>query len=549
MAFAKEEATNTVRRAFRDPLTRRDGVVVYGRPDRSRQSIHLADIIMDNVDGTLRTAIEQAADGIVLTDLSGVIQYVNAAFEGMSGYARGEIIGRHVRLLKSGEHDAAFYRTLWATVCDGRVWSGTFVNRRKNGCLYEDQTVISPVRNRTGAVAGYLAAKRDVTAERQKERRLHQAQRLDALGRLAGGVAHDFNNVLMTIMGHAEMLEQRLCQARGVSDEIAEIREACGRAAALTRQLLAFGRRQRRDLTVVDVNQTVLDLEKMLRRLLTDDIRVAIVTNPQPALVRVEVGQIEQLVMALAVRAREVMPAGGTFTVAVGDAESTPSDGASASAPHGRTGKIALRVADTGFAVAGEALDRIFEPFTSSAHQPWESGLALATVYALIVQSGGDISVQSAPGRGTAFTVRLPAAASEDSPGAAEARAPRRLAGSETVLLAEDEEGVRDLVRRGLTRLGYRVIDAPDGATALERAATQPGRIDLLITDVVMPGMTARELADRLLAMHPAAKVVYMSGYSEGTIGDKDAPERGAPFLRKPFTMEALARRVREVLG
>ncbi len=503
---------------------------------------------MDNVDRTLRTAIEQAADGIVLTDLSGVIQYVNAAFEGMSGYARGEVIGRHVRLLKSGQHEAAFYRTLWATVCDGRVWSGTFVNRRKDGSLYEDQTVISPVRNEIGAVVGYLAAKRDVTAERQTQRRLHQAQRLDALGRLAGGVAHEFNNVLMTIVGHAEILEQRLCQARGASDEIAEIKGACDRAAAVTGQLLAFGRRRARDLTVVDVNQTVLDLEKMLRRLLTDDIRLTVVTNPRPALVRVEVGQIEQIVTALAVRAQDVMPAGGTFTVAVGDAESAPSDGASASAPHRMTGGIAVRVADTGFALAGEALDRIFEPFSSSARQPWESGLALATAYALIAQTGGDVSVQSAPGRGTTFTICLPPAASDDAPAAAEPRKPRRLAGSETVLLVEDEDGVRDLVRAGLARLGYRVIDAPNAATALERAAAQPGRIDLLITDVVMPGMSARELADRLLAMHPAAKVVYMSGYSDAAIGDREVPARGAAFLRKPFTMEALARQVREVL-
>ena len=202
---------------------------------------------MDNMDGALKTAVEQCADGMVLTDVSGVIRYVNAAFEGMSGYARGELLGRHVRLLKSGHHPAEFYRTLWATLCDGRVWSGTFLNRRKDGRLYEDQTTISPVRNGAGSVVGYLAAKRVVTAEWQRERRFGQAQRLDAIGRLAGGVAHDFNNVLMTIMGHAEMLERRLGRAGVSSDELVEIKRACDRAALLTRQLLAFGRRQARE--------------------------------------------------------------------------------------------------------------------------------------------------------------------------------------------------------------------------------------------------------------------------------------------------------------
>ena len=504
---------------------------------------------MANMDATLKAAVEQAADAIILTELSGMIQYVNAAFERLSGYARADVLGRHVRLLKSGQHEPAFYRTLWTTLCQGQVWSGIFVNRRKDGRLYEDQTVISPVRSDDGSVVGYLAVKRDITVERQNELERRQAQRLDAIGRLAGGVAHDFNNALMTIMGHAEMLEHRLSQTGGSSEEIAEIKGACDRVASLTRQLLAFGRRQVRDLTVVDANRVILGLEKMLRRLLGEDIRITLVPSPRPALVRFEAGQIEQIIMALAVRAREVMPAGGTFAVTVCGGEAAPPDEDPASGPHEPAGGIAVRVADTGFALDRDALGRIFEPFSSSMRQPWESGLSLATAYALVAQCGGRVSVWSAPGDGTVFTICLPTAASGHAAAATNDRELRSLSGSETVLLAEDEDGVRASIRAGLLQCGYRVIDAPDGATALERAAAHAGRIDLLITDVVMPGMSARELAERLLALHPALKVIYMSGYSDAAIGDQAVSERGAVFLRKPFSAEALARRVREVLG
>ncbi|MBP1774986.1 MAG: domain S-box-containing protein [candidate division NC10 bacterium] len=504
---------------------------------------------MDNIEATLKAAVEQAADAIMLTELSGVIQYVNAAFERVSGYARSEVLGRHVRLLKSGQHGAAFYRTLWMTLCQGQVWSGIFVNRRKDGRLYEDQTVISPVRNEGGSVVGYLAVKRDVTVERQKELQRRQAQKLDAIGRLAGGVAHDFNNALMTIMGHAEMLEHRLSQTGGSSEEITEIKGACDRAASLTRQLLAFGRRQVPDLVVLDANRAVLGLEKMLRRLLGEDIRVSLVPSPRPALVRFEVGQIEQIIMALAVRASEVMPSGGTFAVTVCGAETESLDDESAPVPQEIAGGVVLRVADSGFTLDRDALDQIFEPFSSSVRQPWESGLSLATAHALVSQCGGHISVRSAPGDGSEFAISLPRAAPDGASTVANVRDLRSLSGSETVLLADDEDGVRESVRAGLSRLGYRVIDAPDGATAMERAAAQTGRIHLLITDVVMPGMSARELAERMLALQPAIKVIYMSGYSDAAIGDHGVSERGAAFLRKPFTAEALARRVREVLG
>jgi len=503
---------------------------------------------MDHLDGTLRAAVEQAADVFLLTDLAGVIRYANAAVQRVSGYAPGEILGRHVRLLKSGRHDPAFYRTLWTTLCQGQVWAGTFVNRRKDGRLYEDHTTISPVRNDEGSVVGYLAVKRDVTDERRAKLQRRQAQTLDAIGRVAGGVAHDFNNALMTIMGYAEMLEHRLAPTGGSPEAIVEIKAACDRAASLTRQLLAFGRRKVRDLTVLDANRAVLGLEKMLRRLLGEEIRVSLAASPRTALVRFEVGQIEQIIMALAARAREAMPSGGTLTVTVCDAESGASDSRSTAFPPGLDGEIAVRVADTGVTLDEDALERIFEPFSSSVLQPWGSGLSLATAYAMVTQCGGRIFAQGAPGGGTVFTICLPRAFSDPETTAPDLRPSRSRSGTETVLLAEDEAGVRAAVRDGLTRLGYRVIDAPDGATALLRAA-ETGKIDLLITDVAMPGMSARELTERLLVSHPGLKVIYMSGHTDAAIGDPETWGGGAVFLRKPFTAEALARRVRELFG
>lgn len=502
---------------------------------------------MDNTSVGLEMAVGQADDAIMVTDLSGVIRYVNSAFERLSGYSPAEVVGRHVRILKSDKHDAAFYRHLWETLSRGEVWRGIFLNKRKDGRLYEDETAIAPVRNDAGAVVSYVAVKHDVTADRQRERLFRQDRVTEAIGRLAGGVAHDFNNALMTIMGYAEMLEARLAETAASSEEIAEIKAACDRAASLTRQLLAFGRRQVRDLVVVDLNRVVVGLEKMLRRLLGAQIDLAIVPYPAPTLVRFEFGYFEQIMMTLAVRAREAMPAGGAFTIAIADHAPWPAAAEVPPPSDGGEGWAEVRVTDTGLGIDADAQTRIFEPFSSGRPQPWEAGLGLAVVHEMIRQSGGRIRVHSAPGEGTTFTMALPRVAPDDASLIPTPRQLQSARGTETVLLAEDEEGVRDLVRVGLTRLGYRVIEAPDGATALGRAAMHGGSIDLLITDLVMPGMSGRELADRLVALYPEAKVVYMSGYSDDFLGDQGVYGRGSVFLQKPFTPEAVARTVRQI--
>ncbi|RPI09069.1 MAG: PAS domain S-box protein [Zetaproteobacteria bacterium] len=500
---------------------------------------------MDNDMAIVETAIQQSDHAVVIADASGVIRYVNKAFERLSGYSAAEAIGREMRLLKSGRHDAVFYRSLWETLAAGGVWRGIFVNRRKDGGLYEDETAISPVRNEAGETVGYLAVKRDVTVERHEEMQNRQRHTMDVVGRLAGGVAHDLNNALMTIMGHAEMLEYRLAETGTSSDEISEVKAACDRAASLTRQLLAFGGRQLRELTIVDVNRVVTALPKMLRRLLGDGIALDVVPSSHPALVRFEMGQIERILMTLAMRARASMPDGGRLAIAV-DAAPPPSP--TGEAPGTSRGWIEVRVTDSGAAIGEECRARIFEPFAFGWRQSWEEGLGLASAHEMIRHCGGRIDASGGTDGGSTFTISLPCVTPEHAEPAPSGRDAQTLRGTETILVAEDEDAVRDLVRVGLARLGYLVLDAPDGTAAMERAVCHSGPIDLLITDMVMPGMSGRELADRLVALQPRMKVIYMSGYPDAAHGEPAAGKPRDVFLRKPFTPEAVARIVRRAL-
>ena len=359
----------------------------------------------------LDVAFEEAQDVILITDLAGVIHYVNSAFDRVTGYAREEVIGHHARMLKSGKHDAAFYRNLWRTLSDGHVWHGTFLNRRKDGRLYEDATVISPVRNDAGSVMGYLAVKRDVTGERERERQLLHVRTMEALSRVAGGMAHDFNNALMTIMGHIEMLEARLGEAEGSNEEIVEIKAACDRVASLTRQLLAFDPRARGELAVLDASRVVAGLEKMLRRLLGEDIELVVNPGSGPALVRFEVGKIEQILLDLAVREREGMPTGGTFTVTVCEPESQPSNGSMLPVAEDIGNWTEVRVTGTGLGLDAQCLAWCREPGESETVPPWAAGLGLGTVPEAIWRSGGRMTARSGPGEEMTITIHLRRAA------------------------------------------------------------------------------------------------------------------------------------------
>lgn len=506
---------------------------------------------MTHMDTLLDVAIEQAADAVMITDLGGVIQYVNQAFERTTGYSRAEVVGQHSRMLRSGAHDPAFYRYLWETLTRGQVWRGTLVSRRKDGRMSEAEAIISPVQDDAGRVISYVAVSRDVTHERQRALVQRRREAMTILKAVSGSVAHDVNNLLMSIVGLTEILDSRLSQMGAEFEEVSELEATCTRAASFTRQLLVLGQREVSRPEVIDLNETLPRIEKILRRLVGNGVRVIVGRRVQPAMVRFPPGQLEEMILQMALRARDAMPSGGTFTVALSPKGSAPPESRSTVASAETTGWIEVRVSDTGPGTDPAATDRV-----PAGLQAWEATYTASQFKERLRRHGGRIVVSRDPDGGTTCALYLPEAADmppqeEHDPqqwsvpsGAGRGRDREHRAG--TVLLAEDEPGVRELVRTGLTRLGYRVLDAPDGATAMETAAFDGGPIDLLITDVVMPGMTGQELADRVVALHPSARVIYMSGYPQETLGDPRLARRHSLFLQKPFTRERLARAVRE---
>jgi len=495
----------------------------------------------------LVTAIEQSAEGVVITNTAGDIEYVNPAFTRITGYSREEVVGHNPRILKSDKQDPAFYQQLWATILRGEIWHGELINRRKDGKVYNEELNIAPVRNARGEITHFIATKQDVTERKRLENQFRQAQKMEAVGRLAGGVAHDFNNLLTIINGYSEMVLERLDSSDPTRGQLEEIRKAGERAGSLTRQLLAFSRQQMLAPRVLDLNTLVTDVEKMLRRLIGEDIDLAIVRDPGLGQVKADSGQIEQILLNLAVNARDAMPEGGKLVIETANVEL---DEAYAD-QHGLVppgSYVLLAVNDTGIGMNAETQAHIFEPFFTTKEQGKGTGLGLATVYGIVKQSAGFIWVYSELGRGTTFKIYLPRI---DEPGesvpASEARG-HSVGGAETILLVEDEGALRALAARILQALGYRVLesDSPEDALRIGEQHQEP--IHLLLTDVVMPRISGRKIAESLAFLRPALKVLYMSGYTDDAVFRNGVLEPGATFIQKPFTPAALARKVREVL-
>ena len=387
----------------------------------------------------------------------------------------------------------------------------------------------------------------DVTDRRVLEDQFRQAQKMEAVGRLAGGVAHDFNNLLTVISGYAEVILANLSLDHPLHEKGRAIQQAADRATTLTRQLLAFSRKQLLELKIVDVNAIVQDMERLLRPLIGETVEFTTALAPDAAQTRADAGQLEQVLMNLVVNAKDAMPGGGKLSIRTENliVDETHRRGQTFIRPGHY---VLLTVGDTGAGMDKETQSRIFEPFFTTKEKGKGTGLGLSTVYGIVKQSGGYVMVQSEEGVGTTFQIYLPRVE-----GVAErhsAPAPHAAAGgTETVLLVEDEEPVRQLVRDTLTAKGYRVLEAENGETGLAAAAGHKGDIHLVITDVVMPGIGGRELVQRLAKARPKTKVLYLSGYTEDAILSEGTIEKGAAFLQKPFTLQSLTRKVRDVLG
>ncbi|HVB37068.1 MAG TPA: PAS domain S-box protein, partial [Vicinamibacterales bacterium] len=494
----------------------------------------------------LRALWEANLIGIVVGRVGGELLDANPTFCQLIGYTRDELLGHRItwRALTPLEYHASDEEALAQLRTTGMAAPREKEYLRKDGTRVPVLVGVTAIQ---GARDTSVAFVLDLTERRLLEDQLRQSQRLEVIGRLAGGVAHDFNNLLTPILGYAEMLLDRFPPGDPAREEVEEIRGAGRRAELLTRQLLAFGRKQVLQPTLVDLNNLVSDAAKLLRRLIGEDVTLVLALAPNLRTTKVDANQIAQVLMNLAVNARDAMPQGGTLTIETANvnlgADYTGRHTNVTSGPH-----ILMAVHDTGVGMDRETLSRIFEPFFSTKPVGRGTGLGLATVHGIVNQSKGHIWVYSEPGRGTTFKIYFPAV--EGTPLAPAAPTPVLPVerGDETVLLVEDDDALREMSARGLRALGYTVLEARDGATALLASKHHQGTVHLLLTDVIMPGMSGGDLAQQLLAERPHVKVLYMSGYTDDAVLQHGVLEQGIQFLEKPFTPHVLGHRVRSVL-
>ncbi|NCA81858.1 MAG: PAS domain S-box protein [Opitutae bacterium] len=504
----------------------------------------------------LTRAIEQSGETIVITDADGTILYVNPAFTRTSGYSREEALGQNPRILQSGVQDRAFYRQMWKTLGAGETWEGQIVNRRKDGRLYTEQASISPVREAGGRIVHFVAVKRDISQQlldleekEQLQTQLVQAQKMESIGRLAGGVAHDFNNMLQAILGYAEMALEQVAPGQPLHSDLAEIQKAARRSSLLTRQLQVFARKQAVVLQVLDLNAAVESMSGMLRRLIGEEIELAWKPGPHLGLVKMDPIQLDQIVANLCINARDAVGKSGRIAIETANARiDHPTHSVHGDIEAGAY--VLLSVADDGCGMAPDVLDHIFEPFFTTKQTGKGTGLGLATVYGIVKQNHGGIRVRSEPGRGSVFQIFLPRCDGEESP------PPQRLdedeapasRGGETILLVEDENAILQAARRMLESLHYRVLATSSPDEALRLAEKHKDRIQLLLTDVIMPGMNGPELVRQLLARQPKLAYLYMSGYTANLIAEQGVREDSVNFIQKPFSRIGLAQKVRAVL-
>lgn len=496
----------------------------------------------------LMAAIDQIGEGIVMTDAQGTIQFVNPAFEQMTGYSREEALGRTPQILKSDEQADQLYRTLWNTISEGRTWSGRMVNKRKDGTHYTVETTISPVRDPSGQIVNYVSVQRDITDHLRLTAQFQQAQKMEAVGQLAGGVAHDFNNMLTVILGHAELALRTVNPAQALHAHLEEIIKAAQRSTQITRQLLGFARKQTIAPVVLDLNQAVESMLKMLRRLIGENINLAWLPAAGLCPIKIDPVQIDQILANLCVNARDTIADVGKITIETRNASFDEAYCAQHSG-YVAGNYVLLAVSDDGCGMDRALLDKIFEPFFTSKGVGEGTGLGLSTVYGIIKQNNGFINVYSEPGNGTTFRIYLPRHTEQtDDAHQQEVIEEITLGCGETVLVVEDEPGILKLCALMLDQLGYKVLAAGSPGEAIKLAEEHTSEIDLLITDVVMPEMNGRDLAERMNSLHPNMKKLFMSGYTANVITQRAVLDVDIHFIQKPFSIQLLAASVREAL-
>ncbi|MEJ2079642.1 MAG: PAS domain S-box protein [Acidobacteriota bacterium] len=494
----------------------------------------------------LRAIFDSATDAIYLKDTDLRYTHCNQATARLFGRPREEILGRTDADLFAEEDFSEIVR-IDRQVLEGTPMRGTF-NRRIGGTTLAINTNKSPVRDASGRVVGLCGVSRDITQEVRVREEMRQAQRVDAIGRLAGGVAHDLNNLLSPILGYGEMLLEDLPTRDARRESVNEILRAGFCARDLVRQLLAFSRNQTLEFKPLDINEAVVGFEKLLRRTIPEDIEIEVLPSPDIPAVLADVGQIEQIIMNLAVNASEAMPNGGMLTIETGQVDLGQAGEATAHPDLDPGVYAVLAVRDTGCGMDEETRGHIFEPFFSTKGERG-TGLGLSTVYGIVKQHGGSIHVQSRPGQGTTFEILLPATERTGCEPTSRAESAPDSNATETILLVEDDDQVRRLACVVLQRQGYRVLVAGNSDEALSLLASHDGPVHLLLTDVVMPGLNGRELYAKAIQEYPGLKVLFASGYTDDVIAHRGVLDEGVQFIQKPFSVQGLAAKVREILN
>ena len=530
--------------------SRLDGATLV-RTIHNTVALHSLQVEQQSAEESLRKlsrAVEQSADTVVITDSHGVIEYVNPAFEALTGYTRDEARGQTPRILKSGEQGPEIYQEMWKTILAGNVFRGILVNRKKSGELYYVEESICPIRDAGGEITHFISNGRDLTERLRLEAQLLQAQKMDAIGRLAGGVAHDFNNLLTIITSYSELALDSVPHNSPLETKIQEVLQAARRAAELTRQLLAFSRKQPQALRVVELNSVVSTIAKTLPRLIGEDIEFTFSPGEGLGRVRIDPVQLEQVLMNLAANARDAMPQGGHLQIETFDIRLDDDciHGKPAVIPKGHYALIT--VSDDGHGIPPEDLPHIFEPFYTTKPCGKGTGLGLATVYGIVKQNNGFIWAYGEPGSGTVFKIYLPCANEGHHVRQSEAAESQNEAGgSETILLVEDEAAVRRATAEFLRLQGYNVIEARDGLDALALAREHKS-IHMVVSDVVMPRISGGTLAKEVAWSRPGTQFLFVSGYAGKTILDHKVVDLETNFLQKPYTLKQLSSKVRKAL-
>lgn len=493
----------------------------------------------------LSLIVDSSQDAIIGKNLDGIITQWNQGAEQMYGYTAAEIIGQNISVLCPPDRPDEIPAILEKVRRGERVGYFESVRITKDGRRLNVSVAISPIHDSDGKVVGASAIGRNITAQKKIEDQLRQSQKMEAVGRLAGGVAHDFNNLLGIVTACTELLHGRVDNES--LEYIDNIREAAKRGASLTRQLLAFSRRQPVQTQILDLNERLKEVSKLLKPLMGDDVEIVLPVRSTAAIVEADPGQLDQIILNLAVNSRDAMPRGGKLIIETGVYDLDEAFGREHTMTPGRY--VMLAVSDNGTGMNEATRSRIFEPFFTTKESGKGSGLGLATVYGIVKQSGGHIWVYSEPSRGTTFKIYLPSAEHKLGLGSEEhvETLPQRREGV-TILLAEDDPIMRKLTGKMLQEHGYKVLEATDGVAALDVIAKSTERIDLALTDVVMKGMNGPELVLRLMDSHPEMKVVYMSGYT-GELVAHQGLQSGIRLLEKPFTRAALLKIIDEALG